>query len=55
MTIEEYKYKGKPVVYKGKVICPICKEEYEINTTSKKIAENPLPCFMCHLSMRNVK
>lgn len=54
MSIQEYKYKGE-TAYRGKVICPVCEEFYEIDTTSKEIANNPPACFMCKLANKDVK
>lgn len=47
--IQEYNYKGH-LCYKGKVICPRCSTEYELNTIDKnKFIDLPV-CFECFMN-----
>ncbi len=40
------RFRGQ-LCYKGKVICPTCKKEYELDTTDEAIFDNPPTCFKC--------
>lgn len=52
MMMIKYYFRGKDC-YKGTVVCPTCKKEYELDTTAKELFDNPNNCVECFIKQNN--